>query len=131
MAAGVGVGEVEKNVIAVLRNDLAAGFRHVILSWVLHDRAIVERICDGLRGIEFSLRWVTLVCDEGVLRQRWAATHEAGADMEHALLRLRQARDLERTRHIDTTNLSVEDVVDAIVTWLACAAGSPPADTVG
>jgi DNA polymerase III delta prime subunit len=109
------VGMVERNVGAVLRNFLGAGFEYVIMGWVLHQEDIVGRILGALDDIQFCFSWVTLVCDEQVLRQRWASTHAVGADAEHALRRLREAKQLDRTCHIDTGTLSVEAVVQRII----------------
>jgi hypothetical protein len=107
------VSMVERNVGAVLRNFLGAGFHYVILGWVLHQEDIVGRILGALDDVQFSFSWVTLVCEEHVLRQRWASTHTFGSDEEHSLRRLREARQLAHTCHIDTSTLPVEAVVSA------------------
>lgn len=108
----VTVSMVERNVAAVLRNFLEAGFDYVILSWVLHQEEVVRRILCALDGLEFSFSWLTLVCEEQVLRERWASTHPGDSGVEHALGRLREARLLAHTRHLDTSSLSVDAVVE-------------------
>jgi broad-specificity NMP kinase len=107
---------IEKNVSAVLRNFLEAGFQHTILCWVLHQQGIVDRLLGSLVDLSFSFTWVTLVCEEDELRRRWAATHSpASSDLEHACHRLRQTRQLEKSHIIDSTEMKVEDVVQAII----------------
>jgi broad-specificity NMP kinase len=107
---------IEKNVSAVLRNFLEAGFRHVILCWVLHQREIVDRLLGSLEDLSFAFSWVTLVCEEDELRRRWSATHSpSSSNFEHACHRLRQTRQLETSRIIDSTEMNVEDVVQVII----------------
>jgi hypothetical protein len=113
------VAMIGRNVSAVLGNFLKAGFRHVILCWVLHKQEIVDRLLGSLAGLSFSFSWVTLVCEEDELRRRWAATHSPSSkNFEHAAHRLRQTRRLETSRIIDNTEMDVEDVVQAIIRML-------------
>ena len=106
---------VERNVVAVLRNFLEAGFHHAILCWVLHQRDIVDRLVDSLSDLQFSFTWVTLVCDEDSLRRRWACTHTPGPGVKHACHRLRQTRQLHGTYFIDNTAMPIEEVVQTII----------------
>lgn len=106
---------IERDVSAVLRNSLEAGFQHVILCWVLHERDIVDRILNSLNGLSFSFHSFTLACQEDVLRRRWAARHRAWGTVEHALHRLRQTRQLDGTHLIDTTAMPVGEVVEVII----------------
>ncbi|MGD2174084.1 MAG: hypothetical protein PVJ27_01675 [Candidatus Brocadiaceae bacterium] len=112
---------IERNVSAVLRNFLEAGFQHVVLCWVLHEQDIIDRLLDPLHDLRFSFFSFTLVCEEGVLRRRWPRRRRVTGTIEHACHRLRQTRRLEATRLIDTTEMSVEEVVRAIIRQLDAA----------
>jgi hypothetical protein len=105
---------IERNIAAVLRNFLDAGFRYAILCWVLHKQEIVDRLLESLSDLSFSLSWITLVCDEDTLRRRWMSTHSPQGSVDHACHRLQQTRQLRRSHIIDNTALSIEDVVRTI-----------------
>lgn len=105
---------VEKNIGAVLRNYLDTRFQYVILSWVLHHPGIVDRILNYLGDATYAFSWVTLVCDEAVLRHRWSERSDDGT-FERAIERLKQTRHLERSRIIDTTDMTIEEVSRTIV----------------
>lgn len=110
---------IERNVGAVLRNFLEAGFRYSILCWVLHQQEIVDRLLGSLGDLSFSFSWVTLVCDKGALRRRWAATHSPSSNsFKHACHRLRQTRQLEKSSIIDNTEMGIEEVVHAIIRFI-------------
>jgi broad-specificity NMP kinase len=107
---------IERNLAAVLRNSLEAGFRHVILCWVLHQKEIVHRLLEPLRDLPFSFSWVTLVCEEVALQHRWAATHSvSSSSFQQACHRLRQTRQLRNSHMIDNTATPVEEVVQTII----------------
>ena len=67
---GTTTAMVEGNIQFVLRNFLSAGFAYVILSWVLARQPIIDRILEGLTGLEYELFVFTLVCEEEALRAR-------------------------------------------------------------
>lgn len=119
------VALAERNIVAVLRNYLSNGCAHVILTWVLHRQEIIDRILSGLEGIPFDGSLFTLVCDERTLESRWRASHSGHADVELALRRLRESAALDTT-HIDTTELSPEQVAGGILETLAAKEPSAP-----
>ena len=107
---------IEKNITAVLRNFLETGFNHIILSWVLHKEDIVDRLLKSLGDRTFSFYWFTLVCDQDTLKDRWAKTHSwSPDDFNHATRRLQQTRLLTRSHIIDTTAISIEEVVRTLI----------------
>jgi hypothetical protein len=103
----------EANIAAVLRNYLLGGCSHVILTWVLHRQAIIDRILGELDGIPFDASFFTLVCDSGTLESRWRASHPTDEDAGLPLRRLRECAELDSTQ-IDTSQLSAEQVASAI-----------------
>jgi len=105
---------VEKNIAAVLGNFLDAGFGHVMLCWVLHSRDVIDGLVERLSPRAFSFYSVTLICEEAVLRRRWALTHKDGFGVEHACRRLTQARELPGTALVDTTAMTAVEAATAI-----------------
>jgi hypothetical protein len=109
---------VEQNIQDVLRNYISCGYRHVILTWVLHRQEIIDRIAAGL-GDTFSRLFVfTLVCDEATLATRFNNDPGRGAITERAVERLQQTRDLA-TRQIDTSDLIPREITESIGTVLS------------
>jgi hypothetical protein len=121
---------IEKNLAAVLRNFLEADFDYVILCWVLHLQEIVDRLLGSLQDLEFSFSWFTLVCDEETLRHRWAERPLPCAGLERALHRLRQTRQLEKSRIVDNTAMSIEEVVKGLSDAIEEPQPGNPADRV-
>jgi DNA polymerase III delta prime subunit len=107
-AAGV------QNVIAVLRGYLEAGFPLVILTWVLADPQLVERILKGLDGLYGSLLLVHLVASPAALEARCLRQPDRNRPWEVVLLKLRQIEALP-TPKIDTTGVEAEAVADRLI----------------
>ena len=114
---------VEANISHVLSGYLRARYPYVILSWVLHGQAVLERILGAIDGTEFDLRVFTLTSSEDVLLERLSrdASRETPADL--SLLRLRQVMQLA-TYQIETSQRSVSGIADEILTALS----RPPED---
>jgi broad-specificity NMP kinase len=104
---------VEDNIVGVLSGYLAAGYEHVLLSWVLHRQELVERLVSRL-GQPLSLH-VALVCDPEELVSRRRARGES----EHALAleRLAQVRTT-RAQTLDTQGRSPDEVAEAVAALL-------------
>ena len=64
----------EHNIVSVLGNSLSGGVSHVILSWVLHRQAIIDRMLGALEVTSFDVAVFTLLCDEYTLEKRWRAS---------------------------------------------------------
>lgn len=105
---------VERNILFVLRSFLENGFRYVLLTWVLHDQSIVDRLLKGLRDLEFEFRSFTLTCSDSELTSRLETDSSKRRDVRLALDRLCQSRELDTTG-IDTTDRRVEEVVEEIL----------------
>lgn len=106
---------VVDNIAYVLAGFLKAGYRHAILSWVLHRQETIEdilRLVNARCGVEYSLHVFTLTADEATFRDRWAAGGR-GPVAELALDRLEQSRALA-TRQVDTVGRSPAEIADEL-----------------
>jgi hypothetical protein len=118
------VALAERNIADVLRNYLLSGCPHVILTWVLHRREIIDRILEALDGVSFDVSSFTLVCDPGTLESRWRTSHPAEGRAALPLRRLRECMELNSV-HIDTSALDVEQVASAVLDALESGEESP------
>jgi predicted ABC-type ATPase len=103
-----------QNVIAVLRNYLAAGFPLVVLAWVLADPQLVERILKGVEGLYGELRFVHLVASPAALEARCLRQPDRDRPREVVQRKLQQIRALP-TAKIDTTGLETEAVAQRVM----------------
>ncbi len=105
---------VIRNIPYVLRGYLEAGYEYVLLTWVLHQQAIIDDVLAGLRGLDFEVRAFTLIAEEDVLLDRWRA--RAGREQVPELVadRLRQSATLATTK-IDTSEITAVEVAERIV----------------
>jgi broad-specificity NMP kinase len=104
----------EANIPFVLRSYLEADYSYVILSWVLHDPALIDRILERIGALEDPPLVFTLVADEAALEARLKTDPERGPITARPFERLRQARLLE-TRKIDTTDRTPESIAAEIL----------------
>lgn len=103
-----------RNVTAVLRGYLEAGFPLVVLTWVLADPQLVERILKGLDGLYRSLLFVHLVASPAALQARCQRQPDRSRPREVVLGKLQQVEALP-TPKIDTTGLETEAVADRLI----------------
>ncbi|MBD3241948.1 MAG: AAA family ATPase [Chitinivibrionales bacterium] len=113
-ADDVTIPMIERNIVAVLGNFLDAGFRHVVLCWVLHRREIIDGLLAGLADRQFRFHSYTLVCDETVLKDRWELTHKEGSGFGQAVVRLEQLRALPHTMFVDTSDMTAVQAASVI-----------------
>lgn len=106
-----------QNVIAVLRGYLEAGFPLVILTWVLADPQLVERILKGLEGLYGSHLLVHLVASPAALEARCQRQPDRSRPWAYVQQKLRQIEALP-TAKIDTTGLDSEAVAERVVAIL-------------
>jgi gluconate kinase len=112
---------VIRNIPFVLRGYIEAGYEHVLLTWVLHQPAIIEQVLKGLRGLCFELHIFTLVADEVALLDRWRTRAGRWEVPELVVERLRESLKLPTTK-IDTSSLTADEIADRIIASLASAA---------
>jgi len=103
-----------ENVIAVLRGYLDGPFQQVILTWVLADPTLVERILAGLDGLYGSLLFVHLVASPAALQARCRRQPDRKRPWELVQAKLQQIH-AQPTAKIDTTGLEAEAVADRVI----------------
>ena len=103
-----------ENVIAVLRGYLEGPFQQVILTWVLADPKLVERILAGLDGLYGSLLVVHLVASPAALQARCGRQPDRERPWELVQAKLQQIH-AQPTAKIDTTALEAEAVADRVI----------------
>jgi len=109
---------VEDNIIFLLRSFLAnSSFEYVVFDWVMDYENMFERILQGLQGFDFNLYKMTLTCSEDCLRARIRGDVElnlrSGDAIEKSVEKLQRYDDMD-TKKIDTTEMSVEEVVTEV-----------------
>lgn len=111
-------GMVLDNICHLLNNFLrCSACENVLFCWVMHEQSIIDHILGRLdtRGCEAVA--VSLVCDEGMLRQRLQRDIDRGLRTPDVI-----PRSLERLTHygalntvrLDTTGMTPEDTAEAI-----------------
>jgi len=104
---------VQKNIGFSLSLFLEGQFKHVIFSWVMHKKSIVEQILASLNTDNYRLIHLTLATSAEELRKRIAAS-DAKRDPELALAR--QATLLaEYPDPLDTTLMSPKQVTEHVL----------------
>ena len=109
---------VEANISFVLGQLLQnRSFSHVIFSWVLPRREILNRLLDrtGLKpGRDYAVVTVTLTCDPQVLSGRPKARGRS-LSRRHQALRSLRAENVPGSVRVDTTNLPPRQVAEKIL----------------
>jgi hypothetical protein len=107
-------GIPDRNVTAVLRGYLEAGYPFVFLTWVLARPRKIERILAGLEGLYGSALVLHLVASRAALEERVRAKRgERGLTLDYALAKLAEIEGLPFPK-IDTTHLAPEAVAREI-----------------
>lgn len=110
---------VTGNIVHLLSSFLRCSeFKHVIFCWVMHEQAIIDGILQKLPLADCQVHTISLVCSEDVLKQRLQKDIDAGIRTEdvidRSLGRLAMYEKLN-TAKIDTTLMSIDDVVQAMI----------------
>lgn len=89
----------------------------VVVAWLMDEDRVRDELIDGIRSIGAEVETVTLVCDEGRLRERWqqdkSCPWRTDEWLKVSLRSLSYFRDKEDI--IDTTSLSVEDAAKLVM----------------
>jgi DNA polymerase III delta prime subunit len=104
---------VERNIRTVIENYLAAGYRNVMLSWVMHRQDLIERLIIGVPD-HVEIVAFTLLADNYVLEQRIESDRRRPIPPRKP----REFHDVERllnTIPIDTTDITPREVADQII----------------
>jgi cytidylate kinase len=102
---------VQDNIVHLLKNFLSnSSYEHIIFSWVIPDENIYSVILDGLKGADFRVFKITLLCSEETLRKRIADDMSMGKrDTDTTFKSIEYLRSYANmdTNKIDTTNMSI------------------------
>jgi AAA domain len=105
---------VEDNIAHVLRSFLTSpSFDSVVFCWVIHERAILDRLLGRLADIDFGLWWYTLVADAASIRERMLADGRTEDSVARSVERL-PLYDAQPSLKIDTVGRSVVQIADEI-----------------
>lgn len=111
-------GMVLDNICHVLNNFLrCSACENVLFCWVMHEQSIIDHILSRLDTRDCEAVAVSLVCDEGMLRQRLQRDIGRGLRTPDVI-----PRSLERLTHygalntvrLDTTGMTPEETAEAI-----------------
>ncbi|OCL25719.1 nucleotide kinase [Orenia metallireducens] len=106
---------VEDNITYLLNNFLDnSGFEYVIFNWVIHHEDIFKIILDKLQNYEFELYKISLICSKEELEKRMLKDGRKEENIKMSLERLKLYQTM-KTIKIDTTNSTVEKIVDEII----------------
>lgn len=106
---------VTANINFLLRSYLNnSSYKYVIFNWVIGDENIFETILNKLNDIDFQLYKISLISSPKVLRERMLEDGRTEEQIENSINNLRLYEDMD-TFKIDTTNMSVRDVVKKIL----------------
>ena len=107
------------NIIHLIRNYVRCSeCDSVVLSWIMSENTI-RQIVDGISDGDVAAQIITLICSEGVLRERWAGDTLTEWRNEHELKQsLASLDDYVRRQTgimIDTGGMGVDSVVRRII----------------
>lgn len=94
-----------------------SGYEYVIFCWVIHQEEIFSQILEPLRGIDFELHKITLMCSEAALRTRLELDVQNGIRqpdvIERSVARL-PLYELMDTVKIDVSGISARNAAEQI-----------------
>ncbi len=106
---------VEDNILHLLRNFMKnSNFEYIIFNWVIHKAEILNSILEELEDYEFEVCKISLVCSESTLRERMLNDGRDMSSIESSVRRLKLYDEMD-TIKIDTTNKTVESIVEGII----------------
>lgn len=106
---------VEDNINFLLRNYLNnSSYKYIIFNWVIGSEKIFEIILRRLEDLEFQLYKISLICSPESLKERMMKDGREEEQIENSINILNFYKSMD-TYKIDTTNMSVEDVVNKIL----------------
>lgn len=106
---------VEQNITFILRNYLNnSSYKYVVFNWAIGNEKIFKTILEELKDLEFQLYKISLISSPEVLRNRMIENGRTEEQIENSINNLRLYDEMD-TFKIDTTNMSVRNVVNKIL----------------
>lgn len=104
------------NITHMLNNFLKnSSFKVVIFSWIMHQEEICATILNNLHTKNYELTKITLIADEKTLSSRMQKDKRDKNTIQASISRLKLYTAMQ-TIKIDTSNFTVDDVVEKILT---------------
>ncbi|MDE6932722.1 MAG: AAA family ATPase [Oscillospiraceae bacterium] len=109
---------VVQNICFLLNSFLhCSAYENVIFCWVMHEQSIIDGIVEQLDIEHCAVKKISLIVDEGSLRDRLMSDVTRGvrtADaIDRSIARISMYQTLD-TIKIDTSNKSVQEIADEI-----------------
>jgi len=110
---------VEDNLRHILRSFLTnSSIDYVLFNWVLHTEEGIKMVLSWIEDLKYDLIKITLICSEEELKRRLLKDVEENnreqSIINRSIERLRMYDKLD-TIKLDTSNLSIQEVVNEII----------------
>lgn len=110
---------VINNITYLLRSFITnSSLEYVIFTWVIHMEEIFDNILKPLKDLDFEVIKITLTCSKEALKSRILNDIKLNLREESSISKSINYLSLYenmKTNEIDTTNLSVSEVVDMMI----------------
>ncbi len=110
---------VINNIAYLLQSFLQnSGYKYIVFCWVIHQEEIFREILEPLKGYDFEIYKISLICSENTLRNRLRLDVQNGireADViDRSIQRLPLYSQMD-THKIDVSNISAQEAADKIL----------------
>lgn len=106
---------VEDNITYLLNNFLSnSQIEYIIFNWVIHREEIFDVLLNNLKGNEYEIYKISLICSEKELKRRMLEDNRDEELIKSSIERLKVYQSME-TLKIDTTNSAFEETVTKIL----------------
>lgn len=106
---------VEDNITYLLNNFLSnSQFEYIIFNWVIHKEEIFDLITDKLKGNDFELYKITLICTEDELERRMLIDNRDDELIKCSIERLKLYKSMNSIK-IDTSNITIDETVNKVL----------------
>lgn len=89
-------------------------FEYVFFSWVIHKESILDEILVGLKGKEYELIKVTLMCSEEELIKRMRQDARSESEIENSINRLENYKEMN-TRKLNTNGKEIDVIIKELL----------------
>ncbi|WP_339225264.1 AAA family ATPase [Paenibacillus sp. FSL H8-0332] len=89
-------------------------FEYVFFSWVLHKESIFDEILAGIKGKEYELIKVTLMCSEEELIKRMRQDERSESEIENSINRLANYKEMN-TQKLNTNGKEIDVIIKELL----------------
>ncbi|MDF2631879.1 MAG: nucleotide kinase, partial [Caproiciproducens sp.] len=110
---------VINNITYLLQSFLQnTGYKYIVFCWVIHQEEIFREILEPLKGYDFEVYKISLICSENALRNRLRLDVQNGIRetdvIDRSVQRLPLYGQMD-THRIDVSNISAQEAADQIL----------------